>query len=107
MSGLNPIGGVHIHIAGVDLIRNQHGEYMVLEDNLRCPSGVSYMLENRIVSNRIMPDLLSSYRVRSVTQYPQMLFDALAGRLQLSLFRTCISRFTDWCRIGSGAGPAG
>ncbi|WP_018295143.1 circularly permuted type 2 ATP-grasp protein [Mariprofundus ferrooxydans] len=79
MTGLNPIGGVHVHIAGVDLIRNQNGEFMVLEDNLRCPSGVSYVLENRMVSNRIMPDLLGSYRVRPVSQYPQMLYEAMAS----------------------------
>jgi len=79
MSGLDPAGGIHIHIAGVDLIRNQDGEFMVLEDNLRCPSGVSYVVENRMVSSRIMPELLGSYRVRPVSQYPQMLFEALAS----------------------------
>ncbi|OIO74184.1 MAG: hypothetical protein AUJ57_02710 [Zetaproteobacteria bacterium CG1_02_53_45] len=77
MTGLNPIGGVHVHISGIDLIRNQDGEFMVLEDNLRCPSGVSYVIENRLVSSRIMPDLLGSYRVRPVSQYPQMLYEAM------------------------------
>lgn len=79
MTGLTPVGGVHVHISGVDLIRNQHGEYMVLEDNLRVPSGVSYVVENRMVASRIMPELLSRHRVRPVSQYPQMLFEALAS----------------------------
>ncbi|PIQ34217.1 MAG: hypothetical protein CO186_12370 [Zetaproteobacteria bacterium CG_4_9_14_3_um_filter_49_83] len=79
MSGLTPVGGVHAHISGIDLIRNQSGEFMVLEDNLRCPSGVSYVVENRMVCSRVMPELLSSYRVRPVSQYPQMLYEALAS----------------------------
>ena len=47
MIGVDPPGGVYAHVAGVDIVRDEHGEYLVLEDNLRSPSGASYMLENR------------------------------------------------------------
>ncbi|HXH73257.1 MAG TPA: circularly permuted type 2 ATP-grasp protein [Mariprofundaceae bacterium] len=79
MSGLNPPGKVHVHIGGIDLIRNESGEFHVLEDNLRCPSGVSYVIENRWVMGRVQPELLKQYRVRPVDHYPQMLFDSLAS----------------------------
>jgi len=79
MTGLPTPGGVHIHIAGVDLIRGENGDFMVLEDNLRCPSGVSYVIENRWVMGRIMPELLRRYRVRPVDHYPQILFDKLVS----------------------------
>ncbi|MBF0281475.1 MAG: circularly permuted type 2 ATP-grasp protein [Zetaproteobacteria bacterium] len=92
MSGLNPVGGIHVQISGIDLIRNQTGEYMVLEDNLRCPSGVSYVVENRMVSSRIMPELLNRHRVRPVSQYPQMLFEALASFSPLD--KPCVALLT-------------
>jgi len=79
MTGLDAPGGIYTHIGGIDLIRGEHGEFMVLEDNLRSPSGVSYVLENRLVMGRVMPKLLQQHRVRSVDQYPQMLFNALAS----------------------------
>ena len=77
MTGLSTPGGIHVHMAGVDLIRDENGDFMVLEDNLRCPSGVSYVIENRWVMGRIMPELLRQYRVRPVDHYPQILFDKL------------------------------
>ena len=64
---------IYVHIAGIDLIRDADGTYYVLEDNLRTPSGVSYMLENREVTKRLFPDLLSESRVRQVSQYPILL----------------------------------
>ena len=79
MSGLNPPGGIHVHIGGIDLIRNQSGDFYVLEDNLRVPSGVSYVIENRWVMARVQPELLNHYRVRPVDHYPAMLFDSLAS----------------------------
>lgn len=79
MSGLNPPGGMHVHIGGIDLIRNESGAFHVLEDNLRCPSGVSYVVENRWVMGRVLPELLSHYKVRPVDHYPQMLFESLAS----------------------------
>ncbi len=74
---------VYTHIAGVDLIRDHDGEFYVLEDNLRTPSGVSYMLENRSITYRIFPDLLPKSNVLPVKDYPDLLYRnllALADR---------------------------
>ncbi len=79
MTGLNVPGDVHVHVGGIDLIRADDGQYMVLEDNLRSPSGVSYVIENRTVMGRVMPELLRSNKVRPVDHYPQMLFDGLTS----------------------------
>ena len=68
---------IYIHISGSDLIRDDEGEYLVLEDNLRCPSGVSYVLENREVMKRSFPNLYRQMNVKPVSQYPQLLHDAL------------------------------
>src|SRR5918993_1622257 len=64
---------IYVHIAGIDLIRNNDGSFFILEDNLRTPSGVSYMLENREITKRIFPDLLPQNNVRSVMEYPTLL----------------------------------
>ena len=68
---------IYIHICGTDLIRDRAGKYLVLEDNARCPSGVSYVLENRQAMKRIFPTLFSEYRVRPVEDYSQELLNAL------------------------------
>jgi uncharacterized circularly permuted ATP-grasp superfamily protein len=68
---------VYCHIAGIDLVRNEDGEYYVLEDNLRTPSGVSYMLEDRRMMMRLFPELFQSYKVRPVEHYPQLLLETL------------------------------
>ncbi len=68
---------IYVHIAGIDLIRGDEGAFYILEDNLRTPSGVSYMLENREVTKRIFPDLLSNSRVRMINNYPLILHDNL------------------------------
>lgn len=68
---------IYVHISGIDLIRGADGDFYVLEDNLRTPSGVSYMLENREVTKRIFPELLSSNKVKSVTDYPIILHKIL------------------------------
>ncbi|MEO8045086.1 MAG: circularly permuted type 2 ATP-grasp protein [Spartobacteria bacterium] len=68
---------IYIHICGTDLIRDGSGSYLVLEDNARCPSGVSYVLENRQTMKRIFPTLFSEYRVRPVEDYSQNLLNAL------------------------------
>jgi len=73
---------IYTHISGIDLIRDHDGAFYVLEDNLRTPSGVSYMLENRSITYRIFPDLLPRNNVRSVKDYPDLLLKnlmALAG----------------------------
>jgi uncharacterized circularly permuted ATP-grasp superfamily protein len=64
---------IYVHIAGIDLIRDHDGTFYILEDNLRTPSGVSYMLENREITKRIFPDLIPRNNVRTVTEYPDIL----------------------------------
>jgi len=75
--GIKPIGGVRIHIAGVDLIRDGAGKFRVLEDNLRTPSGVSYVLENRLISKRVFPRVVEDARIQRVDIYPARLAETL------------------------------
>jgi uncharacterized circularly permuted ATP-grasp superfamily protein len=75
--GLNPPRGIWCHIAGIDLVRISDGRYYVLEDNMRCPSGVAYVLEARQVMKRTFPELFDAYRVRPVDEYPNHLLDTL------------------------------
>ena len=75
--GIRPPRGVYTHIAGCDLVRDEHGSWKVLEDNVRTPSGISYMLENRIAMTRLIPSLFAHFRVRPVDQYPALLHAAL------------------------------
>jgi uncharacterized circularly permuted ATP-grasp superfamily protein len=70
---------IYVHISGIDLIRNNDGSFYILEDNLRTPSGVSYMLENREITKRIFPDLLPNNNVRSVMEYPTILHKNLVS----------------------------
>jgi uncharacterized circularly permuted ATP-grasp superfamily protein len=79
MLGVNPPGGVYAHVAGIDVIRDEHGEYLVLEDNLRSPSGASYMLENRQAMKRTFADLFERCGVLGIDQYPQQLLEVLAS----------------------------
>ena len=73
MHGLKVPHDIYVHISGIDIIRGGDGTFYVLEDNLRTPSGVSYMIENREITKRIFPDVLRRNSVRSVTQYPTLL----------------------------------
>ncbi len=75
--GIRPPKGIYIHITGTDLIRGDDGKFMVLEDNLRCPSGVSYMLENRELLKRTFPEVLAKTRVQSISDYPNKLLQML------------------------------
>jgi uncharacterized circularly permuted ATP-grasp superfamily protein len=75
--GLNPPGGVWCHITGTDLVRGADGRFFVLEDNLRCPSGVSYVLENRVVMKRSFPRAFDATRVMPVSDYPNRLLELL------------------------------
>ncbi|MFC3966255.1 circularly permuted type 2 ATP-grasp protein [Nocardia jiangsuensis] len=75
--GVAPPNGVRIHVAGIDVIRDERGGFRVLEDNLRSPSGVSYVMENRQTMARVFPDLFGSHRVRAVGDYPTHLLRAL------------------------------
>jgi uncharacterized circularly permuted ATP-grasp superfamily protein len=77
MIGVEVPGGVYAHIAGVDIVKHADGEYYVLEDNLRTPSGVSYMLENRKMMMRLFPELFANQRIRPVDHYPDLLVQTL------------------------------
>ena len=77
LRGVRPPGGVRIHIAGVDVIRDHEGTFRVLEDNLRTPSGVSYVLENRLISKRVIPRVFDLARVHRVDLYPTRLAETL------------------------------
>jgi uncharacterized circularly permuted ATP-grasp superfamily protein len=75
--GIEPINGVRIQVAGIDLIRDEHGKFRILEDNVRIPSGVSYVLENRRATVQAMPELFAEVRARQVSDYPSRLLQAL------------------------------
>ena len=71
-------GRIYSQISGIDIVRDNHGEFFVLEDNLRTPSGVSYMLESRKISQKLMPELAQKNNILGVEQYPQLLKEILA-----------------------------
>lgn len=75
--GIRPPKDIYIHIAGIDLIRDASGTYQVLEDNVRTPSGVSYVLEDRQIMKRVFPQLYAQMRVRPVDHYPAQLYENL------------------------------
>jgi len=76
-AGLRPANGVRIHVAGIDLVRDAGGRYRVLEDNLRTPSGISYVIENRRAMTHVFPELFARQRVLPVADYPAQLLLAL------------------------------
>ena len=75
--GVRAPGGVYCHVSGCDLVRDGSGRWRVLEDNVRTPSGISYVLENRVAMTRLMPELFTGHRVRPVDDYPSLLLEAL------------------------------
>jgi uncharacterized circularly permuted ATP-grasp superfamily protein len=75
--GLHPPKNIWIHIAGSDLVRHADGQIYVLEDNLRCPSGVSYVLENRYLMKSLFPQLFADHRIRPVDSYPSRLREVM------------------------------
>ena len=77
MVGVDVPRDIYTHIAGIDIVRDADGSLLVLEDNLRTPSGISYVIENRDISTRIMPGLFAGSAVRPVNQYPEMLLSTL------------------------------
>ena len=79
MVGFTPPGGVYTHITGIDLVRTGPDQFMVLEDNARTPSGVSYMLENRETMMSMFPELFSRIPVQTVSDYPSRLAKSLAA----------------------------
>lgn len=76
--GMSPRYGAWAHICGSDLVRDQRGRFFVLEDNLRVPSGVSYMVENREITKRVLPELFENYSILPVDDYPLKLYETLA-----------------------------
>ena len=127
MRELNVPRDAYVSVCGTDLVRLPDGEFAVLEDNLRVPSGVSYMLANRKVLKRVFPTLFRNYGVWPVDHYPQALLATLrssgpanssgqqdvdhraadAGRFQLRLFRAHLSGAADGHRTGGRPRPAG
>lgn len=77
--GIKPAHGVWAHICGTDLVRDADGEFYVLEDNLRVPSGVAYMLENRAITKRVLPELFQKDDIKPIGDYPSRLFDTLVS----------------------------
>ena len=77
MQGIDVAGDIYAHVAGIDVVRADGGEFYVLEDNLRVPSGVSYMLENRKMMMRLFPELFARNKVAPVAHYPDMLLENL------------------------------
>ena len=75
--GLRPPNGVRAHVSGIDLIRDEEGTFRVLEDNVRVPSGVSYVIANRRAMTNVFPEAFSTMRIRPVHDYPRMLLQAL------------------------------
>lgn len=75
--GLKPPAGVWCHVTGTDLVRHSDGKFYVLEDNLRCPSGVSYVIENREVMKRTYPRMFDGMRIQPVEDYPEKLLETL------------------------------
>jgi uncharacterized circularly permuted ATP-grasp superfamily protein len=82
MVGIEVPGGVYAHVAGVDIVKHSDGEYYVLEDNLRTPSGVSYMLENRKMMMRLFPELFAHQPIRPIDHYPDLLVKTLRAVAQ-------------------------
>ena len=77
MIGVDVPGGIYAHVAGIDVVRDERGAYCVLEDNLRVPSGVSYMLENRKMMMRLFPELFATQSIRPIQHYPDVLLESL------------------------------
>jgi len=85
---------LYVHISGIDLIRSQDGTFYILEDNLRTPSGVSYMLENREVTKKIFPGMLSNSRARMINNYPLLLHDILVSLAPQQLSNPTVALLT-------------
>ena len=88
--GIEPPNGVRIHVSGIDLIRDEQGAFRVLEDNLRNPSGVSYVLENRRTLAHVLPEVFADHQVRPVNEYPERLLDALRAAAPDDVFEANI-----------------
>ncbi|WP_117210867.1 circularly permuted type 2 ATP-grasp protein [Allorhizocola rhizosphaerae] len=88
--GINPANGVRVHVSGVDLVRDEAGEFRVLEDNLRIPSGVSYVMENRRAMTQTLPGIFAEARVLPVDDYPARLLAALRSAAPEGVADPCV-----------------
>jgi uncharacterized circularly permuted ATP-grasp superfamily protein len=88
--GIEPANGVRVHVSGVDLVRDEEGQFRVLEDNLRIPSGVSYVMENRRAMTQTLPSLFAEARVRPVDDYPAQLLAALRAAAPEGVADPCV-----------------
>jgi uncharacterized circularly permuted ATP-grasp superfamily protein len=77
MIDFTPEGGIYTHISGTDLIKHTDGQYYILEDNLRCPSGVSYVLSNRMALKKALFELFNKLKTRTIYQYPEQLLEIM------------------------------
>ena len=77
MEGIKPVGGIYNHVSGTDIIKHNDGKFYILEDNVRCPSGVSYVIANRIAMKKTVPNLFRNYKVHSVEEYPEQLLEIM------------------------------
>jgi uncharacterized circularly permuted ATP-grasp superfamily protein len=93
-ANVSPQFGVWAHICGTDLVRDRSGKFHVLEDNLRVPSGVSYMLENREITKRVLPELFQDHSILPVDDYPSRLYATLASLSPRDRRRPCIAVLT-------------
>jgi uncharacterized circularly permuted ATP-grasp superfamily protein len=93
-AGVSPRYGAWAHICGTALVRDKDGRFYVLEDNLRVPSGVSYMLENREITKRVLPELFENYSIQPVDDYPSRLYSTLASLSPAERRRPCIAVLT-------------
>src|SRR5580658_7557861 len=89
-AGLTPPNGVRVHVAGIDLIRDEQGRFRVLEDNVRVPSGVSYVIENRLAMTRTFPALFADQSVHRVDDYPSRLLAALRAAAPRGASDPCV-----------------
>ncbi len=89
-ANVSPRYGAWAHICGTDLVRDRDGRFYVLEDNLRVPSGVSYMLENREITKRVLPELFKNHSILPVDDYPSRLYSTLASLSPREQRRPCI-----------------
>ena len=92
--GLNPPKGIWCHITGTDLVRDRDGQYYVLEDNLRTPSGVSYVLQNREIMKRTFPQVFDQNKVRPVSDYPSHLYRMLQNVAPAGVENPCVAVLT-------------
>jgi uncharacterized circularly permuted ATP-grasp superfamily protein len=94
MIGVNLPYDLYVHISGIDLIRGEDGDFFILEDNLRTPSGVSYMIKNREITKRIFPELLDQIKVKPVTDYTNLLHQNLVALSPRNILKPTIVLLT-------------